>query len=61
MIIFLFIAIILYCILQVGICVALIVNWKRMRGREKELDEELDKLVRFRWYDDEKRINEDEK
>ena len=24
-----------------------------MRGREKELDEELDRLVRFRWYDDE--------
>lgn len=59
MIIFLFIAIILYCILQVGICVALIVNWKRMG--KKELDEELDRLVRFRWYENKKRINEDKK
>lgn len=33
----------------------------KMEENEKELDEELDRLVRFRWYDDEKRINEDKK
>lgn len=27
----------------------------------EENDEELDRLVRFKWYDDKKRINEDKK
>jgi hypothetical protein len=48
----LLIVIILYCMLQVGICVALVINWYKMRGSERELDEEFSKLIRFRWYDD---------
>ena len=31
-----------------------------MRGRERELDEELDRLIRFRWYENKKKVNDEE-
>lgn len=38
------IAIILYIILSVGVCVALIIRWRKMAKIEKILDEDLDIL-----------------
>lgn len=35
---------ILYAILQVGICIALIVRWRRILKIEKIIDEDLDTL-----------------
>jgi len=49
------IATILYAILQVGICIVLIVRWRKMSKIEKIIDEDLDTLFMKTEDEDEER------